>query len=393
MRFTRNARVFLPSEPLGVVVIGCGYWGRNYVRVFNELVDARVVAVCDASLERLEAIGAAFPNVRLTTSLDEALALPGVHAAVVCTPASTHYAVARRCLSQGVHVLVEKPLTTRSSDADKLMRVADAADVTLMAGHTFIYNSGIRKVKEYVDREDFGRLYYLYARRTSLGPIRNDVDALWDLAPHDLSIFDYLLGKSPERVSATGACILHEEREDVGFITLTYPGGVVALVHVSWADPHKTREVVVVGSEKRILFNDLDPMERVRVFNKGVSPALPEAPTYGEFAFLLRDGDISSPMVEASEPLKNQCEHFVNCVRTGEAPLTDGLAGQRVVRVMEAIDESLRNNGRPVALAEGRLHADEYRRRSGLDRRRAADVHDGRVADADDGSDRRVASI
>lgn len=351
MRFTRGARRPRPTESIGVVVVGCGYWGRNYVRVFDELPGARLIAICDSSLERLETIGAAFPNAQLTTRLEQALTLPGVHAAIVCTPASTHYSVVRECLAQGVHVLVEKPVTTSSRDASALIELADASELTLMVGHTFVHNAGVQKIKEYIDRGDIGRIYYLYSRRTSLGPIRTDVDALWDLAPHDISIFDYLLDALPVRVTAVGACLLHEDREDVGFVTLTYPGGIVALLHVSWADPHKTREVVVVGSEKRIMFNDLDPLERVRIFDKGVSRVVPEASTFGEFSLLMRDGDILSPLIAPTEPLKAQCQHFLDCLRTGEQPLTDGRAGRNVVYVMEAIDRSLQANGQPVAVA------------------------------------------
>jgi len=266
---------------------------------------------------------------------------------VVATPPTAHLDVAARCLSQGVHVLVEKPMATNSEDAGALIQLAEDTGLTLMVGHTFVYNAGVRKLKEYLDNGAIGRLYYLYARRTNLGPIRTDVNAVWDLAPHDISIFEYLLGSAPEWVSAIGASLLCEGNEDVGFVSLMYPNRIAAHMHLSWADPNKTREVVVVGSEKRILFNDLDPLERVRVFDKGVSRIATEPATFGEFTFHQRDGDILSPMVDASEPLKNECEHFVECVRTGQRPLTDGHAGQRVVQVMEAIDESVRANGVP----------------------------------------------
>jgi predicted dehydrogenase len=359
VRSIKRARRPENTEPIGVAVIGCGYWGRNHVRVLGELRGATVVAACDESVERLETVGAAFPHVHLTTDVDEALSRPGVQAAIVCTPASDHFALARTCLERGVHTLVEKPMTTSSADADALMRLSARADATLMTGHTFVFNAGVRKMKEYVDREDLGRIYCLYARRTSLGPIRSDVNALWDLAPHDISIFDYLLNAMPEQVSAIGSCLLCDDREDFGFITLVYPRDIIAHIHVSWADPHKTREVVVVGSEKRAVFNDLDPLERVRVFDKGVRRVVPEAPTYGEFAFLLREGDIVSPMIEASEPLKNECEHFLDCVRTGRQPLTDGRAGRDVVRVMEAIDRSLELHGQPVATTVDEVPGDD----------------------------------
>jgi predicted dehydrogenase len=347
MTFIHQARSVDRSGRIGVVIVGCGYWGRNYARVLGELPQSYVAAVCDESLDRLGAIATAFPTVPVTNDLDQALALPGVQAAVVATPPSAHLDVATRCLSQDVHVLVEKPMTTSSEDAESLIALADQRGLTLMVGHTFIYNAGVRKLKEYLDSGAIGRLYYLYARRTNLGPIRTDVNAVWDLAPHDISIFEYLLGSAPEWVSAIGASLLCEGNADVGFVSLMYPNGIAAHMHLSWADPNKTREVVVVGSEKRIVFNDLDPLERVRVFDKGVSRVASEPSTFGEFTFLQRDGDILSPMVEASEPLKNECEHFIECVRTRERPLTDGRAGQRVIQVIEAIDESVRANGVP----------------------------------------------
>jgi len=349
------------TAPLGVAVLGCGYWGVNYVRVMSELPGVRVVAVCDERIARLHEIGKRFPHAYLTPTLEDALQTDGVEAVVVCTGAQTHHDVTSRCLAAGKHVLVEKPVTTTSLDADALIESAAQRDLTLMVGHTFLYNAGVRKVKEYLTNGAVGQVYYLYARRTSLGPIRQDVNALWDLAPHDVSIFNHLLGMQPEWVSAVGAKVLRNSREDVGFISLGYPGGIVGHIHVSWADPNKTREVVVVGSNKRIVFNDLDALEQVRVFDKGVEHVPVEASTYGEHTFLLRDGDIVSPAIEVSEPLKNQCMHFVECVVNGETPATDGPAGRDVVQVMEAIDRSLELRGAPVAVRKGEIDGDRDR--------------------------------
>jgi predicted dehydrogenase len=339
-----------PTRPVGVLVVGCGYWGRNYVRIFHELSDARVVAVCDGAADRLDAIARLAPDAFLTTSIEDALAHPRVDAAVVCTPAATHHAVASRCLRAGVQVLLEKPMAISTAEAEDLLSLAEDTGLTLMVGHTFLFNPGVRKVREYIDGGQVGRIYYLYAQRTNLGPIRDDVNAIWDLAPHDISIFNYLLGSEPEWVSAVGSCALGRSRADVGFVSLGYPGGIVGHLHVSWADPFKVREVVVVGSEKRIVFNDTNPLERVRVFDKGIAVAPAESPTFGEFTFLLRDGDIVSPVIEGSEPLKNQCVHFLECLRTGGRPLTDGRLGRGVVGVMEAIDRSLAGGGQPCSL-------------------------------------------
>jgi predicted dehydrogenase len=335
------------STQVGLAIVGCGYWGMNYVRIFNELLDSRVLAVCDQSLDRLQEVARRFPGVHLTTQIEEATSLPGVDAVVVCTEATTHYDIARRLLLAGKHILVEKPLTTTSTDAHKLIGLAESTSTVLMVGHTFIFNAGVRKVKEYVRTGD-GRVYYLYARRTNLGPIRRDVNALWDLAPHDIAIFNYLLDSTPQWVSAVGGKVLRNCREDVGFISLGYPDNVLAHVHVSWADPDKRREVVVVKSDKRIIFNDLNGIEQVRVFEKGVSPVEQEPLNYGEFRFEIRDGDIISPRIEPVEPLKNQCRHFLECVRSGKRPISSGVEGREVVRVLEAVNRSIESRGTQV---------------------------------------------
>jgi predicted dehydrogenase len=216
-----------------------------------------------------------------------------------------------------------------------------------MVGHTFLFNAGIQVTKRHMDLEKIGQIYYLHATRTNLGPIRTDVNAIWDLAPHDVSIFDYLLNTMPEWVSAVGAQVLGNCREDVGFITLGYPNGIIGNIHVSWADPNKVREVVVVGSEMRIVFNDLDAQERVRIYNKGVTAVASEAGSFGEYRFLVRDGDIVSPLVESSEPLKNQARHFLECIDEGSDPCSDGVMALRVVQVMEAVDRSMKRKGAP----------------------------------------------
>lgn len=344
------------TDPVGVAIVGAGYWGVNYVRIFRELAGTELVVVCDQREHRLNEIERQFPGTRTTTSLDHALSIDGVDAVVVCTPAASHYAVTKQCIEARKHVLVEKPVATTVAASNELIRLADQHHVKLMVGHTFVFNSGIRKVKEYVDGDELGRVYYLYARRTNLGPIRTDVNALWDLAPHDVSIFNYLLDAVPTWVSAVGTQVLNNGREDVGFISLGYGEGVVAHVHVSWADPHKVREVVVVGSDKRIVFNDLGVPEQVRVFEKGLAPAPEEASNFGEYHFQIRDGAIVSPRVDVSEPLKNQCSHFIDCVVNGKRPISSGVEGRDVVAVLEAIDRSMARHGAPVDVNLGEIY-------------------------------------
>jgi predicted dehydrogenase len=250
-------------------------------------------------------------------------------------------------------------MATTTAQADAIIRAAEETGQVLMVGHTFLFNPGVRKVREYIERGDVGSVYYLYSQRTSLGPIRDDVDALWDLAPHDVAIFNYLLGAQPEWVSAVGGRALGRNQVDVGFVSLAYPGGVVAHMHVSWADPHKVREVVVVGSRQRIVFSDTNPLERVRVFEKGIEAEVHDPPTYGEFHFLLRDGKIVCPVVEATEPLKNLCQDFLDCVRQNRRPSSDGAVGRGVVSVMEAVDRSLQADGHPVPVTPSPVAEEE----------------------------------
>lgn len=338
------------TEKIGVAVIGCGYWGVNYVRVFDQLQETYVAVICDKSLNRLVEIGDRFPDIALTHDLDQALALPTVDMVVVCTGATTHYNIVKQCLQANKPVLVEKPMTTTVEESLDLIEMARDRNLTLMVGHIFLYNAGVDKVRDLVTDPDIGQLYYLYSRRTNLGPIRHDVNALWDLAPHDISVFNELVGEMPVWVSATGTKLLGNAREDVGFITLGYRNNIIGNIHVSWADPNKVRELVVVGSNKRIVFDDTQSLERVKIYEKGIEAVHGEgAESFGE-EFLMRDGDILSPYIKANEPLKQQCRHFLNCVKTGDEPITDAQAGLEVVQVMVAIQRSMASKGAPVAI-------------------------------------------
>ena len=334
-------------------VVGCGTWGINYVRVFNEIPGSKVAIVCDSSAERLRLVCERYHLVGTTTELAELLTNKWIDAVVVATPANTHFAVARECLAAGKHVLVEKPMATSIADAEALVDLAQRQNRVLMVGHTFLYNAGIRMVKELISGDRFGQVYYLHATRTNMGPIRPDVNSLWDLASHDVAIFNYLLDSQPHWVSAVGLKALQNERADVGFVTLSYPGGIIANAHNSWIDPNKVRETVIVGSRQRIVFDDLKNLERVRIFERGIRHEEMEADGFGEFRLLIHDGAIISPWIEASEPLRNLGLHFVDCVTSGRQPLTDGQNGLEVVRILSAMDESLARNGAPVELTRG----------------------------------------
>jgi len=323
----------------------------NYVRLFDELPFSRVVCVCDKRAERLSDLPRTAQDADRATELEALLAHPDVDVVVICTEASTHFALATRALIAGKHVLVEKPITTNSHDAAELTSFAKSLGLILMVGHTFVYNSGVRKMKECI-QQCSEPIYYLDACRTNLGPVRRDVNALWDLATHDISIFNYLLDSVPLWVSAVGSKVLGSAREDVGFVSLGYPNNILGHIHVSWADPNKAREIAIVCSERRIVFNDLNGLERVRIFEKGIcSVPSAEPQNFGEYQLVLRDGDILSPRIPASEPLKEQCKHFVDCVLNGKEPITGGESGYDVLRVLEAINLSMEQQGAHVSVA------------------------------------------
>jgi len=336
------------GQRVRLALVGFGYWGPNYARVLNDLPDADLTLVCDRSADRLTIVRQRYRMVGTCASVEEVFARDDVDAVVIATPASTHAALVRAALERGLHVLVEKPMALDTDGCAALCRLAESAGRVLMVGYTFLYNAAVRKMKEYLAPDQFGQTYYLHATRTNLGPIRQDVNAVWDLAPHDVAIFNYLLDEEPRWASAIGTRVLRTERDDIAFATLGYANDVVGNIHVSWADPNKVREVVAVGSRRRVVFNDLNDVERVRVFERGVSVGDAIADSYGEFKLLVRDGDIISPKIEPSEPLKNQCAEFVEAIATGRAPLAHARFGLGVVRTLTAIEASMRSRGAAV---------------------------------------------
>jgi len=329
-------------------LIGFGYWGPNYARVLSDLAGAELAAICDQRPERLSVVRERHGSALACGSAEELLARDDVDAVVIATPASTHAALVRAALDSGRHVLVEKPMTVNAAESAELADRAAAARRILMVGYTFLYNGGVRKMKEVMRPALFGETYYLHATRTNLGPIRQDVNAEWDLAPHDVAIFNYLLDQQPVWVSAIGTRVLKTNREDIAFATLGYRDDVIGNIHVSWADPNKVREVVAVGSRRRVVFDDLNDAERVRVFERGVAAGEAVADSFGEFKLLMRDGDIISPRIAPSEPLKNQCAEFVRAVVEGRPPVSDGRFDTGVVRTLAAIDKSMRSRGAAV---------------------------------------------
>jgi predicted dehydrogenase len=330
-------------------LIGHGHWGRNYARVLLEM-GLDVTAVADSDAARLAEIARRHGHVQVTTDPSEILRRSSVDAVVIATPASTHYRFASAAIEGGKHVLVEKPITLRVEEAERLVELAARRRRVLMVGHTLLYNDAVRALRRILRDEQSGSVYYLTARRNHLGKIREDVSALWDLAPHDVSLFTYLLEEAPEWVSGSEGRFLRPGVGDAAFATLGFPSGVIAHLEVSWVDAHKVRETIVVTSRRRIVFDDLNLLEPIRIYEKGVTIER-DAQTYGEFRYLLRDGDIVSPRVEQREPLRNLCEHFVECVANGKTPFTGGEDGLRVVQVLSAVQRSIERRGEPVEIS------------------------------------------
>ena len=340
-----------PSDErdISVGVIGCGHWGPNHVRVFSSLPGSTVTAVADPDVRRLESLRQSHPAMRRLTDYRDLLNEKSLDAVIVATPTRTHYEIAGQALEAKKHVLVEKPLCMTTVEGEALVRLARRNGVVLMVGQVFLFHNGIAKLKEFLDGGEAGKLYYIGSTRTNLGPIRQDVNAVYDLASHDVSIFNWLLGSRPLMVSAVGEAFLQDGIEDIAFISLRYPNDVLARIHASWLDPKKVREITIVGATKMITWDDLSPLGAVQVFDKGVVRDTYYA-DYGHFQLLAREGDITIPRIPLEEPLKKQGRYFLSAIRNGRAELSDGESGVEVVRTLEAIQESLKARGAPVAV-------------------------------------------
>ncbi len=333
------------SGALTLGVIGCGHWGPNHIRVFSELDRARVIAIADPSEAMRKRMAKRFPTIQCSADHRDLLSTDAIDAVVIATPTDTHAAIVREALRAGKHVLVEKPLCRTAEEADELSALAEATGRTLMVGHVFLFNPGINRLRESIAAGELGRIHYLDAARTNLGPIRPDVNALYDLGTHDVSIFNYLLDQEPVEVSALGRCIAQETVEDVCFASLRYPDGTLGHIHVSWLNPRKVRTLTVVGDRKMAHWDDIDPSDTLRVYDKGLDEQ-PYYDSFGEFKYLLRNADVRLPHIDYGEPLVKQANAFLDTVLDG-APCRSGPAEARaIVAVLEATCESIRQGGR-----------------------------------------------
>ena len=345
---------------LRIGAIGCGYWGPNLIRNFVEAPGAQVIAVSDLQVEPMNRMMQRFPQIEASTRDYRDMFAMNLDAVVIATPPATHHAIARDCLEHGLHVLVEKPITLNSEDAIDLIRVAEEHDRILMVGHTFEYNPAVRALRQMIVNGELGDIYYIDAIRASLGLFQTKANVVWDLAPHDISILRYLLDADPISVNTHGSSCVQDGIEDVAYTTLMFPNSILAHIRSSWLDPSKQRRITVVGSKKMVIYDDVEPLEKVKIYDKGVK-AIRHTDTFGEFSFAYHYGDVVIPYIRFEEPLRVQTQHFLDCIRDGRQPQTDGLNGLRVVQVVEAAQQSLHNGGETVIVATNGHKAAEAR--------------------------------
>ena len=331
---------------IGIGVIGCGYWGPNILRNFSALESCSVRAICDLDPQRLEKLGRLYPALRTETDYQKLLANPEIEAVSICTPVHTHYALAMAALEAGRHVLIEKPLTHSVETAEKLVERAQELGRTLQVDHTFVYSGAVRKIRSIIEAGELGDILYLDSVRVNLGLFQPDVNVLWDLAPHDVSIISHLIERQPLWVSAVGSTH-YGAHESQAYVTLKYDEAVIAHIHVNWLAPVKLRQTLIGGSRKMIVYDDLEPSEKIRVYEKGVS-LNGDSASRMQALVDYRMGDMNAPYLEKTEPLERVCRTFVDAVQNGTQPPTDGRAGLEVVRVLEAAEKSIRKNGERI---------------------------------------------
>ena len=330
-------------------VIGCGYWGPNLIRNFSHLKGTKVLMCSDLSEDRLNHMRNLYPQIETTTDYRRVLARKDIDAVVVATPPETHMRLAVEALHAGKHVFVEKPLALSTADATVMVEEAQKAQRVLIVGHTFVYTAAVNKIKDVIASGELGEVFYISTTRVNLGIFQENINVVWDLAPHDVSILNYILDAAPESVATQASCNIRKNVEDVAFLTLRYASDVLAHVHVSWLNPNKIRSTTVVGSKKMLVYDDISALEKIRIYDKGVT-VTPHYDTFGEFNLSYRYGDILVPRLDDSEPLKVACQHFVDCVEKGITPRSSGVHGLNVVRVLEAAVESIREDGRVISV-------------------------------------------
>lgn len=338
-------------DMINVAVVGCGYWGPNLLRNFRSLPECHVKMICDMDGGRLEHMKGLYPGMEATEDIDDVINDAEIDAVAIATPVRFHFEMGKKSLEAGKHTFVEKPMAMSVAESSKLNELAERQQLTLMVGHTFIYSSPVRKIREIVRSGDLGDILYISSRRLNLGLFQKDINVAWDLAPHDISIILYVLDEIPVSVNCQGKAHFTKGIEDVTNMTLNLSNGCFSAIQSSWLDPNKVREMTFVGSKKMLVYDDLEPMEKIKVYDKRVEIP-PHYDTFAEFHYAYHYGDMYSPYVRQSEPLKVECKHFLDCIKTGKKSNSSGTDGLRVVQVLEASSKSLKDGGREIQLRD-----------------------------------------
>ena len=338
------------SSPVNVGVIGCGYWGPNLVRNFKSLTTCRLKAICDKNESRLRHLRTLYSDIESHTDPLQVLNDSGIDAVVIATPVAYHYSLAKAALCAGKHTLVEKPLAASSAECEELIDIANDKGVVLMTGHTFLYSSSVRKICDIINAGDIGDIRYINSRRLNLGLFQKDINVVWDLAPHDISIILHILDELPLTVNCQGNAHVTAGVEDVTNLSLSFRNKRFATIQSSWLEPRKVREMTIVGTRRMIVYDDLQPLEKIRIYDVRVDRP-PHYDTFAEFQYSYHYGDSYIPYLHQEEPLKLSCQHFIDCIKTSSQPLTDGRRGLEMVRILEAASTSVKMNGAPVTLS------------------------------------------
>jgi len=337
------------TKQIKVGVVGCGYWGPNLIRNFRALPDCSLKVMCDISENRLAHLKSLYPEVGGETDYEHVLNGIGLDAVVIATAVRLHYPMAKAALLAGKHTFIEKPMAASTAECEELIEIARSKGLVLMTGHTFLYSPAVRKIKQIVDSGDIGEIRYISARRLNLGLFQKDINVAWDLAPHDISIIEHIMGESPAVVNCQGSAHVTPGIEDVTTMCLSFRKNRTAIIQSSWLDPRKVREMTIVGSQRMIVYDDVAPLEKIRIFDARVERP-PHYDTFAEFHYAYHYGDVYVPYIKQEEPLKVECQHFVDCIRNGTTPISDGTQGLQLVQILEASSESLKRGGGPVEL-------------------------------------------
>lgn len=349
------------AKEINICVVGCGYWGPNLIRNFRMLPGCKMRFMCDTNAERISHLKTLYPEVEGRLDFEEMLRSPDVDAVAIATPVKFHHPMAKAALNAGKHCIIEKPMAASSEQCEELIELADKNSLVLMVGHTFLYSAAIRKIKAIIRHGDIGEIRYVSARRLNLGLFQKDINVTWDLAPHDISIVNYIMGDAPVAVNCSGKAHVRPGIEDVTATCVHYDRERFATIHSSWLDPRKVRDMTIVGTKRMIAYDDVEPLEKIKVYDMRVEVP-PHYDTFAEFHYSYHYGDSYIPYVKQEEPLKVECQHFLDCIREGRKPLTGGREGLEVVRVLEAASASLHRNGQSVPVQRLRelVHAEEF---------------------------------